>query len=165
MNGSVNKTYLLRHKQISQGVGQSEAIENAYFGGNGMSTISEVITASYSTSKDAEQVSKEIKNGWMRNQLRNRLASALGRSMMLEDAPAPAPDAKGLPLKGIQLFGSEADASYLWIALLGEHCAYMVTRNLRWKDCSNWYATIGIDAACNELEKDWRKRKKMKQSH
>lgn len=33
LNGSVNKTYLLRHKQISQGVGQSEAIENAYFGG------------------------------------------------------------------------------------------------------------------------------------
>lgn len=32
LNGSVNKTYLLRHKQISQGVGQSEAVENAYFG-------------------------------------------------------------------------------------------------------------------------------------
>lgn len=32
LNGSVNKTYLLKHKQISQGVGQSEAIENAYFG-------------------------------------------------------------------------------------------------------------------------------------
>jgi DNA sulfur modification protein DndD len=32
LNSSVNKTYLLRHKQISQGVGQSEAIENAYFG-------------------------------------------------------------------------------------------------------------------------------------
>lgn len=32
LNGSVNKTYLLRHKQISQGIGQSEAVENAYFG-------------------------------------------------------------------------------------------------------------------------------------
>ncbi|MEQ1663113.1 MAG: hypothetical protein ABL877_10515 [Thiobacillus sp.] len=32
LNGSVNKTYLLRHKQIRQGVGQSEAVENAYFG-------------------------------------------------------------------------------------------------------------------------------------
>ena len=29
---SVSKTYLLRHRQISQGVGESEAVENAYFG-------------------------------------------------------------------------------------------------------------------------------------
>lgn len=29
---SVSKTYLLRHHQISQGVGESEAVENAYFG-------------------------------------------------------------------------------------------------------------------------------------
>lgn len=29
---SVSKTYLLSHRQISQGVGESEAVENAYFG-------------------------------------------------------------------------------------------------------------------------------------
>ena len=60
-----------------------------------MSTISEVITASYSTSKDAEQVSKEIKK-WLGCETNYEIARlALGRSMMLEDVPAPAPDAKG----------------------------------------------------------------------
>jgi len=45
---------------------------------------------------------------------------ALGQSLALSELPPPAPDGKGLSLKGLQLFGSESDANYLWIALLGE---------------------------------------------
>lgn len=40
--------------------------------------------------------------------------------MLLDEAPPSAPDSKGLPLKGVQLFGGEPDGNYLWIALLGE---------------------------------------------
>lgn len=120
-----------------------------------MSTISEVITASYSTSKDAEQVSKEIKK-WLGCETNYEIARlALGRSMMLEDAPAPAPDAKGLPLKGIQLFGSEADASYLWIALLGEQLRMyghpeFTLEGLQQLVRDHWHRGV------YELEKDWR---------
>lgn len=120
-----------------------------------MSTISEIITASYSTSKDAEQVGKEIKK-WLGCETNYEIARlALGRSMMLEDVPAPAPDAKGLPLKGIQLFGSEADASYLWIALLGEQLRIyghpeFTLEGLQQLVRDHWHRGV------YELEKDWR---------
>lgn len=120
-----------------------------------MSTISEVITASYSTSKDAEQVSREIKK-WLGCETNYEIARlALGRSMMLEDVPASAPDAKGLPLKGIQLFGSEADASYLWIALLGEQLRIyghpeFTLEGLQQLVRDHWHRGV------YELEKDWR---------
>lgn len=119
-----------------------------------MSTISEVITASYSTSKAAEQVSKEVKK-WLGCEYTYEVARlAVGRSMMLEDTPAPAPDAKGLPLKGIQLFGSELDASYLWIALLGEQlrlCGHpkFTLESLQQLIRDHWHRGV------YELEKDW----------
>lgn len=85
-----------------------------------MNTISDIITAGYSTSKDADTVSKDLKK-WLGCEENYEVARlALGRSLMLEDAPAPAPDGKGSPLRGRQLFGGEEDGNYLWIALLGE---------------------------------------------
>ncbi len=119
-----------------------------------MSTISEVITASYSTSKDAEQISKNLKK-WLGCETNYEIARlALGRSMMLEDVPDAAPDAKGLPLKGIQLFGSETDASYLWIALLGEQLRIyghpkFTLEGLQQLVRDHWHRGV-----C-ELEKDW----------
>lgn len=85
-----------------------------------MNTISDIITTSYTTSKDADLVSKNIKK-WLGCEYSYEIARlALGRSLLLDEAPPSAPDGKGLPLKGVQLFGSEADGNYLWIALLGE---------------------------------------------
>lgn len=85
-----------------------------------MNTISDIITASYTTSKDADLVSKNIKK-WLGCEYSYEIARlALGRSLMLGEAPPTAPDGKGSPLKGLQLFGGEADGNYLWIALLGE---------------------------------------------
>lgn len=85
-----------------------------------MNTISDIITATYTTSKDADLVSKNIKK-WLGCEYSYEIARlALGRSLLLDEAPPSAPDGKGLPLKGVQLFGSEADGNYLWIALLGE---------------------------------------------
>ena len=85
-----------------------------------MSTLSEIITASYTTSRDADGKGKALKSalGCESNYEIARLA--LGRSLALDSVAAPAPDAKGTPMKGSQLFGTEAEASYLWIALLGE---------------------------------------------
>lgn len=85
-----------------------------------MNTISEIVTASYSTSKDAETVSKNLKK-WLGCEANYEVARlALGRSLSIDDEPEQAPDGKGLPLKGIQLFGTESDGNYLWIALLSE---------------------------------------------
>jgi S-DNA-T family DNA segregation ATPase FtsK/SpoIIIE len=85
-----------------------------------MNTISDIITASYTTSKDADLVSKNIKK-WLGCEYSYEIARlALGRSLMLDEAPPTAPDGKGSPLKGLQLFGDESDGNYLWIALLGE---------------------------------------------
>jgi S-DNA-T family DNA segregation ATPase FtsK/SpoIIIE len=85
-----------------------------------MNTISDIITASYTTSKDADLVSKNIKK-WLGCEYSYEIARlALGRSLLLDEAPPSAPDGKGLPLKGVQLFGGETDGNYLWIALLGE---------------------------------------------
>ena len=85
-----------------------------------MNTMSDIITASYATSKDADLVSKNLKK-WLGCEANYEIARlALGRSLMLEDAPPTAPDGKGLSIKGGTLFGSEADGNYLWIALLGE---------------------------------------------
>ena len=85
-----------------------------------MSTISDIVTASYATSKDADLVSKNLKK-WLGCEANYEVARlALGRSLMLDEAPPSAPDGKGLSIKGGTLFGSEADGNYLWIALLGE---------------------------------------------
>ncbi len=85
-----------------------------------MNTISDIVTSSYSTSKDADSVSKNLKK-WLGCEANYEVARlALGRSLMLEEAPPSAPDGKGLSIKGATLFGSEDDGNYLWIALLGE---------------------------------------------
>lgn len=85
-----------------------------------MNTISDIITATYTTSKDADLVCKNLKK-WLGCEANYEVARlALGRSLMLNEAPPLAPDSKGLPLKGVQLFGNETDGNYLWIALLGE---------------------------------------------
>ncbi|MDD4964107.1 MAG: FtsK/SpoIIIE domain-containing protein [Gallionella sp.] len=85
-----------------------------------MNNISNIITASYKTSREADQISQGLKKalGCEANYEIARLA--LGRSLGLENTPESAPDSNGSPLKGLQLFGKEEDGNYLWIALLGE---------------------------------------------
>lgn len=85
-----------------------------------MNTISDINAASYATSKEADLVSKNLRK-WLGCEANYEVARlALGRSLMLEEAPASAPDGKGLSIKGGTLFGGEEDGNYLWIALLGE---------------------------------------------
>ncbi len=85
-----------------------------------MNNISHIITASYSTSKEADQIGKEFKKrlGCENNYEVARLA--IGRSLNILSQPSSAPDSKGQALRGMQLFGQENDANYLWIALLCE---------------------------------------------
>lgn len=85
-----------------------------------MTTISEILTASYSSSREAERIGRDMKSfiGAANNYEVIRLA--LGRSLGMESFLEPAPDAKGSPIKGLQLFGDEESCNYLWIGLLGE---------------------------------------------
>lgn len=119
-----------------------------------MSTLSEIITASYSTSRDAELAGKQLKS-WLGCDSNYEVARlALGRSLMQESHPGPAPDAKGSPLKGTQLFGSESDASYLWIALLGEQLRLLGQPNFNLENFQqlvrdHWHRGV------LDLQQDW----------
>ncbi len=85
-----------------------------------MSNLSAVVTAAYNSSREADQIGKELKKYFGSDANYEVIRLALGRSLGLETPPEPAPDAKGSPIKGLQLFGDESNANYLWIALLGE---------------------------------------------
>jgi len=85
-----------------------------------MSTISDIRTAAYSTSREADQGGKVLKSFIGAESNYEVVRLALGRSLGLESDPEPAPDAKGSPIKGLQLFGDEESCNYLWIGLLGE---------------------------------------------
>lgn len=85
-----------------------------------MSTISDILTASFSTSRDADLAGKALKSFIGAESNYEVIRLALGRSLGLESFPEPAPDAKGAPIKGSQLFGDEESCNYLWIGLLGE---------------------------------------------
>lgn len=121
-----------------------------------MNTISDIITASYTTSKEADLVSKNLKK-WLGCEANYEVARlALGRSLMLGETPPSAPDGKGLPLKGVQLFGSEADGNYLWIALLGEQLrlggqAQFSLEALQQLVRNHWHHGVYL------LEADWQK--------
>ena len=85
-----------------------------------MTSISDILTASYSSSRDADTLGKEIKKLMGAESNYEVVRLALGCSLGLESFPEPAPDAKGGIIKGLQLFGDEASCNYLWIGLLGE---------------------------------------------
>lgn len=85
-----------------------------------MSHISEILTASYTTSREAFELGRELKSFIGAENNYEVIRLALGRSLGLESHPDPAPDAKGSPIKGLQLFGDEESCNYLWIGLLGE---------------------------------------------
>lgn len=85
-----------------------------------MNNISAIVTASYTTSKEADLVGKELKK-WLGCENNYEIARlSLGRSLGLPGQPPAAPDGKGQALRGMQLFGQESDSNYLWISLLGE---------------------------------------------
>lgn len=85
-----------------------------------MTTISDILTASYSTSREADQAGKALKGFIGADSNYEVIRLALGRSLGLESFPESAPDAKGSPIKGLQLFGDQESCNYLWIGLLGE---------------------------------------------
>lgn len=85
-----------------------------------MSHISDILTASYSTSREAFELGRELKSFIGAENNYEVIRLALGRSLGLESHPDPAPDAKGSAIKGLQLFGDEESCNYLWIGLLGE---------------------------------------------
>ena len=85
-----------------------------------MSHISDILTASYSTSREAFDLGRELKSFIGAENNYEVIRLALGRSLGQESHPDPAPDAKGSPIKGLQLFGDEESCNYLWIGLLGE---------------------------------------------
>lgn len=85
-----------------------------------MTSISDILTASYSSSREADTTGKELKKLIGAESNYEIIRLALGCSLSLESFPEPAPDAKGGVIKGLQLFGDEASCNYLWIGLLGE---------------------------------------------
>lgn len=85
-----------------------------------MTSISDILTASYSSSREADAIGKELKKLIGAESNYEIIRLALGCSLGLESFPEPAPDAKGGIIKGLQLFGDEASCNYLWIGLLGE---------------------------------------------
>nr|MBL8456255.1 DndE family protein [Zoogloeaceae bacterium] len=85
-----------------------------------MNTISDILTASFSTSREADQAGKALKGFIGAESNYEVIRLALGRSLGLESFPEPAPDAKGSPIKGSSLFGDQESCNYLWIGLLGE---------------------------------------------
>ena len=82
--------------------------------------ISDILTASYTTSKEGFELSRELKSFIGAENNYEVIRLALGRSLGLESHPEPAPDAKGSVIKGLQLFGGEESCNYLWIGILGE---------------------------------------------
>lgn len=85
-----------------------------------MTSISDILTASYSSSREADTLGKELKKLIGAESNYEIIRLALGCSLGLESYPEPAPDAKGSIIKGLQLFGDESSCNYLWIGLLGE---------------------------------------------
>lgn len=85
-----------------------------------MTSISDILTASYSSSREADMLGKELKKFIGAESNYEIIRLALGRSLGLESFPDPAPDAKGGIIKGLQLFGDTESCNYLWIGLFGE---------------------------------------------
>lgn len=85
-----------------------------------MTSISDILTASYSSSREADTLGKELKKFIGAESNYEIIRLALGRSLGQESFPDSAPDAKGGIIKGLQLFGDAASCNYLWIGLLGE---------------------------------------------
>lgn len=85
-----------------------------------MTSISDILTASYSSSREADTMGRELKKFIGAESNYEVIRLALGRSLGLESFPDPAPDAKGGIIKGLQLFGDAESCNYLWIGLLGE---------------------------------------------
>jgi len=85
-----------------------------------MNHISDILTASYSTSREAFELGRALKSFIGAENNYEVIRLALGRSLGLESHPDSAPDAKGAVIKGLQLFGDEDSCNYLWIGLLGE---------------------------------------------
>lgn len=85
-----------------------------------MTSISDILTSSYSSSREADLIGRELKKFMGADNNYEVIRLALGCSLGLESFPESAPDAKGGIIKGLQLFGDEASCNYLWIGLLGE---------------------------------------------
>ena len=85
-----------------------------------MTSISDILTASYSSSREADTIGKDLKKLIGSESNYEIIRLALGCSLGLDSFPEPAPDAKGGVIKGLQLFGDEASCNYLWIGMLGE---------------------------------------------
>lgn len=85
-----------------------------------MTSISDILTASYSSSREADTIGKDLKKLIGAESNYEIIRLALGCSLGLDSFPEPAPDAKGGVIKGLQLFGDEASCNYLWIGMLGE---------------------------------------------
>lgn len=85
-----------------------------------MNSISDILTASYSSSREADQAGKDLKSFVGAESNYEIIRLALGRSLGLESFPDAAPDAKGSAIKGLQLFGDEDSCNFLWIGLFGE---------------------------------------------
>ena len=85
-----------------------------------MTSISDILTASFSSSREADTIGKELKKLIGAESNYEIIRLALGCSLGLDSFPETAPDAKGSIIKGLQLFGDEASCNYLWIGMLGE---------------------------------------------
>lgn len=63
LNAHVASSYLLQHEQAGHGVGKTQAIVNNYFvKAAPMTSISDILTASYSSSREATLSAKSSKS-------------------------------------------------------------------------------------------------------
>ncbi len=65
-----------------------------------MNNLSNILTASYNPSREADQTGKELKRKFGCEFMYEVIRLALGRSLGLETPPEPAPDAKGSAIRG-----------------------------------------------------------------
>ena len=115
--------------------------------------VTKMLLANYSSSKQADELSKELKLGF---QARYQLARlAIGRSLGEFDYPPPAPDVRGLPIKGMQLFGNSGE-ELLWIGLLVTNFKQHLPKAALTIDAiqtlvrDHWHRGVGL------LLEDWR---------
>jgi len=80
--------------------------------------ILKIAQASYSTSYEAYNQSRELLKKLGLQNWYQVARLAISRSMAEADAAPVSPDAKGSPIKGHQLFGDESSFNLLWISLI-----------------------------------------------
>ena len=116
--------------------------------------IPDLATSTFRTTRSADDICADLtgKLGWKHRYVAARLA--VGRSLSLSEQPPELTDADSedmaIPLRGMQLFGEDAQAA-AWLALLTQHSdeAEMTKRGLQGLVTRHWHRGAYV------LRQDW----------